>query len=167
MPSNTLLETSLTLPGLYEQFEAVLRRYAVGLTRDPDRSDDLVQETFIRAMHHMTLLARLEGPQRRAWLYRTLRNLFLDQERARRRRENLVVQLVQQAEESYNPFRLNPVREVLDTIPELYREVLDRRYLRGMTSQEIAGELGIPAGTVRSRLRLAQKWLQKHQSELV
>jgi RNA polymerase sigma-70 factor (ECF subfamily) len=167
LPSDTLLEADLTLPGLYEQFEAVLRRYAVGLTRDPDRSDDLVQETFIRAMRHMTLLARLEGPQRRAWLYRTLRNLFLDQERARRRRDNLVVQLVQQAEESYIPFQLNTAREILSAIPEHYREVLEHKYLRGMTSREIAGELGIPAGTVRSRLRLAQKWLQKHQSELV
>lgn len=160
-------DADLTLRGLYEQFGAALGRYATGLTRDRDRADDLVQETFIRAMSHLPLLAGLEHPQRRAWLYRVLRNLFLDQERARRRRENLLVQLVQQAQEAHDWTQAHIVREVLDAIPERYREVLERRYLLGMTSQEIAHDLDIPAGTVRSRLRLAQKWLRKHRPELV
>ena len=160
-------KTALTLPGLYAQFASALCRYAVGLTRDPDRADDLVQETFIRAMSHLTLLSELQVPQQRAWLYRTLRNLFVDQARAYRRQEALVVHLIQQTEAIHNPLPLHIVSEVFDVIPAHYRELLERRYLLGMTSQEIADELGIPAGTVRSRFRLIDKWLRKHRSEFI
>ncbi|MBN1877770.1 MAG: RNA polymerase sigma factor [Anaerolineae bacterium] len=149
------------------QFESALRRYAVGLTRDPYRADDLVQETFIRAMGHLALLSGLQVPQRRAWFYRTLRNLFLDQERARQRQEVFVAQLIQQTEAMHNHLPLHIISEVLDIIPEHYRELLERRYLLGMTSQEIADELDIPAGTVRSRFRLIYKWLRKHRSEFI
>jgi RNA polymerase sigma-70 factor (ECF subfamily) len=166
LPSETPPESDLTLPGLYTQFASTLYRYAVGLTRDPDRGDDLVQETFMRAMGHMALLSELKVPQRRAWLYRTLRNLFLDQERGRQRRETLVGHLIRQTEEIHNYLQPHVISEVLDMIPERYREMLERRYLLGMTSQEIANELDIPAATVRSRFRLAYKWLRKHRSEL-
>jgi RNA polymerase sigma-70 factor (ECF subfamily) len=150
----------MTLTDLYEEYEVQLRRYARRLTRDPHRVDDLVQETFIRAMGHLELLDLLEPHQRRAWLYRTLRNLFLDDESARQRQEALIEQMAQdvpvagylpQEVISPNPF---------DLVPEKYRDLVKKRYILGMTSQEIGEELGIPAATVRSRLYLALKKLR-------
>jgi len=47
-----------------------------------------------------------------------------------------------------------------DLVPEKYRDLVRKRYVLGMTSQEIASELGIPAATVRSRLHLALKKLR-------
>ena len=150
----------MTLTDLYEEYEVQLRRYARRLTRDPHRVDDLVQETFIRAMGHLELLDLLEPHQRRAWLYRTLRNLFLDDESARQRQEALIEQMAQdvpvagylpQEVISPNPF---------DLVPEKYRDLVEKRYVLGMTSQEIGEELGIPAATVRSRLYLALKKLR-------
>ncbi len=49
----------MTLADLYDEFEGWLRRYALRLAWEPDRADDLVQETFIRAMAHLPLLEQL------------------------------------------------------------------------------------------------------------
>ena len=156
----------MTLTELYEEYERELRRYARRFTRDAQRIEDLVQECFIRAMGHLELLGLLEPYQRRAWLYRTLKNLFLDEESARRREEALVEQMAQEAPlAGYRP------REVLwpnpfDLVPEKYRDLVRKRYVLGMTSQEIAEELGIPAATVRSRLHLALKKLRLQAHKL-
>jgi RNA polymerase sigma-70 factor (ECF subfamily) len=150
----------MTLTDLYEEYEIELHRYARRWTRDPHRIDDLVQETFIRAMGHLDLLDLLEPHQRRAWLYRTLKNLFLDDVSARQRQEALIEQMAQDAPlAGYLPQEVispNP----FDLVPEKYRDLVRKRYILGMTSQEIAGELGIPAATVRSRLHLAIKKLR-------
>jgi RNA polymerase sigma-70 factor (ECF subfamily) len=150
----------MTLTDLYEEYEIELHRYARRWTRDPHRIDDLVQETFIRAMGHLDLLDLLEPYQRRAWLYRTLKNLFLDDVSARQRQEALIEQMAQDAPlAGYLPQEVispNP----FDLVPEKYRDLVRKRYILGMTSQEIAEELGIPAATVRSRLHLAIKKLR-------
>jgi RNA polymerase sigma-70 factor (ECF subfamily) len=59
------------------------------------------------------------------------------------------------------------VHELLGSAPERYRQVLHRRFILGMTSEEIGRELGIPAATVRSRLYLARKWLRTHQPKYI
>ena len=150
----------MTLTDLYEEYELELHRYARRWTRDPHQIDDLVQETFIRAMGHLDLLGLLEPYQRRAWLYRTLKNLFLDDVSARQRQEALIEQMAQDAPlAGYLPQEViwpNP----FDLVPEKYRDLVRKRYILGMTSQEIAEELGIPAATVRSRLHLAIKKLR-------
>ena len=150
----------MTLTELYEEYELELRRYARRWTRDAYRIDDLVQECFIRAMGHLELLGLLEPYQRRAWLHRTLKNLFLDQESARQREEALIEQMAQEA-----PLAGYLSQEVIwpnpfDLVPGKYRDLVRKRYILGMTSQEIASELGVPAATVRSRLHLALKKLR-------
>lgn len=157
----------MTFDDLYEAFEARLRRYAVSLVQDPDRADDLVQETFIRAMAHLPLLEQLNHHQRRAWLCRVLKNLFIDEQRARRREQDLVEQLSREARFAAVPSSEVISLELFKLVPERYREVLYQRYVLGMTSTEIGQELGVPAATVRSRLYLARKWLRAHQSEFL
>jgi RNA polymerase sigma-70 factor (ECF subfamily) len=153
----------MTLADLYEEYEAILWRYAQSLGHDADRADDLVQETFIRAIGHLELLTLLKPYQRRAWLYRTLKNLFLDEQIARRRQATLVERLGQETSMAESPspefISANPMKFV----PERYRELVEKRYILGMTSQEIAEELGIPAATVRSRLHLALKEARSHE----
>jgi RNA polymerase sigma-70 factor (ECF subfamily) len=151
------MDARMTLTDLYEEYETKLRRYAARLAQDPHWADDLVQDTFVRAMGHLDLLRVLKPYQQRAWLYRTLKNLFLDQLASQQRQEALVDDLGREAATfdrlhddllSPNPFDLVPVR---------YRELVEKRYALDMTSQEIGTELGIPAATVRSRLHLALK----------
>jgi len=165
-PTDPARGDMLTVAELFEEYEEPLHRYATRLAGDTDRADDLVQETFVRAMGHLTLLGELNRYQRRAWLYRVLKNRFLDEQRARQREQALAQRLARRARIAQGPAQMLLSPDLFDQIPDRYREVLQRRYFLGMTSAEIGRELGIPAATVRSRLHLAIKWLRAHQSEL-
>jgi RNA polymerase sigma-70 factor (ECF subfamily) len=156
----------MTISDLYDEYESKLQRYAVNLARDADGADDLVQETFIRAMGHLSLLERLNPYQRRAWLYRTLKNRFIDGERARQRQQVTYERLARDVEVSHNPMASIMIPSAIDLAPERYRELLYKRYMMAQTSEEIGKELGVPAATVRSRLYLARKWIRTHYPEL-
>ena len=102
---------------LYEDYEDALLRYALRLTHDPDWAEDLVQDTFVRAMGHLELLKMLKRHERRAWLYQTLKHRFLDQQRMWRRREEIQQEMAALSESSTeaadmalgpNPFELVP-----------------------------------------------------------
>jgi RNA polymerase sigma-70 factor (ECF subfamily) len=156
----------VTIRELYDDYERQLARYAERLARDPDRADDLVQETFIRAMGHLPLLENLKPYQQRAWLYRTLKNRFIDEERARQRQEVAYERLVHEPQVDDLPAPSVIVATLIGQVPERYQDVLYEYYILGKTSQQIGDELGVPAATVRSRLFLARKWLAAHGSEL-
>ena len=163
----------MTFTDLYKEYERKLHRYAIRMVRDVHKADDLVQETFLRSMGHLMLLEQLNCYQRQAWLYRTLKNLVLDEQYARQREQILVDQLAQQAkliqdvQVDSNPMLDILTQDILDQVPKNYRELLYKRYVLGMTSQEIAHELGIPAETVRSRLHLALKKLRAKKSHFL
>ncbi len=161
------ISADLTIRDLYDEYEARLHRYASSLARDHDRADDLVQETMIRAMGNLMLLGQLNRYQRQAWMYRVLKNLFIDQERARQRQEVLVERLAWQTELDSAPAAAMLARELMEQIPERYRDLLYKRYILGQTSAEIGRELSIPAATIRSRLHLARKWLRTHHPEAI
>jgi RNA polymerase sigma-70 factor (ECF subfamily) len=156
----------MTLEDLYERYEAELYRYAAQLSRDPDRADDLVQDTFMRVVNHLPLLELLEPYQRRAWLRRTLKNLFLDQESRRQRREALIEALAWELPEAYDLPRAVTRTNPFDLVPERYRELFEMRYVLGMNSREIGEQLGIPAATVRSRLHLALQEMRRQAWKL-
>jgi len=157
----------MTIADIYETFEEELHRYAICLERDADQADDLMQETFIRAMAHLEPLDQLNPHQRRAWLYRVLKNLFLDAQSRRRREQALAEQLTQEAQFASHPWGEIGSPDLFQQIPERYQEFLQKRYILGMTSEEIGQELGIPAATVRSRLHLAIKWLRANKSRFL
>jgi RNA polymerase sigma-70 factor (ECF subfamily) len=153
----------VTLTELYETYENKLRRYAAGLARDPHWAEDLVQDTFVRAMGHLDLLGTLKPYQQRAWLYRTLKNLYLDGLSASERQGELLDQLAREPRNSPSLEDLVLSPDPFALIPERFREVVIQRYMLGMNSREIGEALGIPAATVRSRLYLA---IQEARSRL-
>jgi len=143
---------------LSDQLEASqnsLFRYAMSLCKTVDRADDLMQETFLRALSHASTLSRLNEHQRDAWLKRVLRNRFFDEERARRRAADRFAQLVRQAQREEIVTPPCAFDDLVEQLPRPLREVVERRYRLGMTSSEIGETLGIPAATVRTRLRQA------------
>jgi len=163
----------MTLTDLYKEYERKLRRYAIRMVHDVHKADDLVQETFLRSMGHIMLLEQLNDYQRQAWLYRTLKNLVLDEQYARQREQILVDQLAQQAkliqdvQVDSNPMLDVLTQDIFDQVPPRYRELLYKHYVLGLNSQEIAHELGIPAATVRSRLHLALKKLRAKKTHFL
>ncbi len=160
----------MTIAELYETWEKKLHRYATRLVRDSHRAEDLVQETFIRAMGHLLLLEQLNDHQREAWLRQTLKHLFLDEQRARQREEMLAEKITRQVQENLiesHPLLAVVWQDLFDRIPERYRELLHKRYVLNMNSEEIASELGVPAATVRSRLHQAMKWLRTNRTRFL
>jgi RNA polymerase sigma-70 factor (ECF subfamily) len=156
------------IAGLYTTEREALLRYARSLTHDRSRAEDLVQDAFVRAMSHLDLLCDLTRGQRRAWLYRVIKNRFIDQTRRVKRWQPVQAGLEREASDLCDPVMAD-VRlwEFLGSVPERYREVLRDRFVLGMTSSEIGERLGMPAGTVRSRLRLATAWMRKHRVRLL
>ena len=146
---------------LFEEYEESLRRYATSLVHNRDWADDLVQETFIRAWSHLPLLGVLSPPQRRAWLQRVLKNICIDQYRRSVREHALIAALGHDpAHDSVDPSLSLQVQELLGTLPASLRDLWYRRYVEGMNAAEIARRLGVPHGTVRSRLHAARRHLR-------
>jgi RNA polymerase sigma-70 factor, ECF subfamily len=146
---------------LFAEYEAALRRYGLRLAGDADEADDLVAETFMRAYTHLAQLGGLAPYQRKAWLYRVLKNHFIDMRRASQREQTLMAQLAW----AENLASTGSLEDLPNPIPEKYRRLLQMHYTLGMSSEEIGARLGVPAATVRSRLRLALQQLRKFTRE--
>lgn len=140
-----------------------LRRYARALTRDADRADDLVQDCIERAIRKRRLWAPT-GPLR-AWLFKILLNLYRNELRHQRRRgESVPLDAIgiEPAIPAPQPGRiaLNEMARAIDTLPLEQREALLLVVLEGASYEEAAGIIGIPAGTLMSRLGRARAALR-------
>jgi RNA polymerase sigma-70 factor (ECF subfamily) len=141
-----------------------LRRYARALTRDADRADDLVQDCIERALRKRSLF-RPTGPLQ-AWLYRILLNLYRNGLRQTRRRGDHVsidALVIEPAIPAPQPGRiaLAEMSRAIDQLPGEQREALLLVVLEGVSYEEAAGILEIPAGTLMSRLSRARAALRQ------
>jgi RNA polymerase sigma-70 factor (ECF subfamily) len=140
-----------------------LRRYARALTRNADRADDLVQDCLERALRKRSLW-RPTGPLR-AWLFRMLLNIYRNDARSLRRR-GTSVPLDDMPFEPSTPapqpgyIALAELGRALDQLPLEQREALLLVVLEGASYAEAADILGIPAGTLMSRLGRARAALR-------
>ena len=136
-----------------------LRRYARALTGDSLLADDLVQDTLERAWSKRHLWR--QGSDLRAWMFTVMHNVFVNQVRARIAEATVPFDV-----EAYNvPARSSPVDmlEVADIdaalrrLPDEQREVLLLVALEQLSYGDTASALGIPVGTVMSRLYRARE----------
>ncbi|GMU57698.1 MAG: ECF RNA polymerase sigma factor SigR [Candidatus Xenobia bacterium] len=154
------------------------------LARCPDRAENLVQEASLRAFRSFHTFQ--EGTNFRAWFLRILTNLYLEEYRQQKRRPELVsveeagdLYLYSKARESglFQQPGKDPAREVLarlsheqvhlalGELAEEFRLVCTLYFLNEMSYQEIADAVGVPVGTVRSRLHRGRKQLQQRLGE--
>lgn len=139
---------------------ARLRRYAHALVRDTDRADDLVQECLTVALaraHRWT-----PGTDLRAWLFTIMHNLHIGGVRKRlRQAEHVELESVMHLlpEEAAQPMRLEWLEALwaFDQLDHDHREVLLLTAVEGFRYQETADILGVPLGTVMSRLSRARR----------
>jgi RNA polymerase sigma-70 factor, ECF subfamily len=158
----------LALP-LFDQ----LYNFAHWLTQDKAEAEDLVQETYAKALRGFSSFQ--QGTNFRAWIYRILRNSFLNS------RAGLKVTVVfdeedansQPVESSTPESRLIEqatrltVQQALEGLPVPFREILLLCDVEDMSYKEIAETLSIPVGTVMSRLSRARKALRAALSEKI
>jgi RNA polymerase sigma-70 factor (ECF subfamily) len=141
-----------------------LRRYALGLAGDRPSADDLVQDCIERALLRLDSLA--DEARMAGWLRSILFNLFIDGRRTSRRRGQTVEAdvLDELVDTATAPDLRQETDEVLRAIAVLtpqHRQVLVLVAVEGLGYQEAAEELGVPVGTVMSRLARARENLRQ------
>lgn len=140
-----------------------LRRYARALTGDPAWADDLVQDTAERALTRVRTFR--PDSNLRAWLLTILRHLYVDQLRARREiaidDEHGPWQTLEAPSGQVDSLMLRDVQRMLYRLPFEQREVLLLVSVEELSYQEVASVLGVPIGTVMSRLARAREHMRR------
>ncbi|MGI5959870.1 MAG: RNA polymerase sigma factor [Massiliimalia sp.] len=145
---------------LYEAYFSELITYGTKMIGSKELTEDLVQETFIRAMINYKIVSDLSPSQQRAWLYRTFKNLFFDWYR-RSALENQYTQNFELENEAKQGLQEIENAIILQSISPEDRTLFQLRYLDGYTAVEISEMMNIPPGTVRSRLSRCRKHLKE------
>ena len=148
---------------LLEPLIPSLRRYAYALVRDPEAADDLVQDTLERALSRWHL-RHAEGDLR-AWLFAILRNLHVSAWRQKQRR-GVQVALDERDEPAAaaaqdSSLEAQDVLAALDRLPEEQKSLLLLIGVEDFSYDEAARLLGVPIGTVMSRLARGRERLRQ------
>ena len=149
--------------------------FAYRLTFDEDDAKDLVQDTYLKAFRFINSFER--GTNAKAWLFRILKNSFINEYRKKSKQPNKVD--YNEVEQYYNSddvdenittdLRVETVQHMigdeisgaLNNIPVDFRTVIILSDLEGFTYEEMSKILDIPIGTVRSRLHRARNMLKE------
>ena len=147
-----------------------LYNFAHWLTQNRDEAEDLVQETYAKALKGFGSFQ--PGTNFRAWIFRILRNTFLTSRTGLAATRTVPLESEDEPEQTVAVSRETPesilleqagqqqVQAALEQVPVIYREVLLLCDVEEMSYQEIADTLGVPIGTVMSRLYRARKALR-------
>ncbi|MFA7227703.1 MAG: sigma-70 family RNA polymerase sigma factor [Melioribacteraceae bacterium] len=147
--------------------------FALRMTGDEDDADDLVQETYMKAFRFFDKFEK--GTNCKAWLFRILKNSFINDYRKHSKEPDKVdyddvqnfYENIKSDEVDSNHYELDAFSNLLDDdiskaiaeLPEDFRTVIILNDIEGFTYEEIADFVDIPVGTVRSRLHRARKML--------
>ncbi len=167
------LRTDTSFPEEAMSHLDTLYRGALRLTRDPDRAQDLVQDTYVRALRYQH--SYQPGTNMRAWLFAIMRNLFWDRFRGGRPEDlsldaengdfalydRLKDESAKPEEQVLDHIAASEVVSAVEKLPPLHREVVLLVDVEGFSYKDAAEVLGVPIGTVMSRLHRARQQLQK------
>ncbi|WP_421939346.1 sigma-70 family RNA polymerase sigma factor [Pedobacter sp.] len=150
------------------QYHLPLYEKAVSYTRDEATAADLVQDTFVKAFRFSDSFQT--GSNVRAWLFTILKNTFYNDYRREQKRAAVLVQdaeitnaqLSHSAHENRGnaKFMMEDIQRALSVLPEEARYCFCR-YFEGYKYHEIAADLNIPLGTVKTRIHVARELLKR------
>lgn len=140
--------------------------YALRMTRNRQDAEDLVQEAYIKALRNLD--RHRDGRFSRAWFFQILTNTYIDDYRHRQRRP-ATVSLNEELSAGTAPVEepelldsiADEVRVALDELPPSIRPTLLLKDIEGFRYREIAEMLGVPIGTVMSRLHRGRRLLRE------
>ena len=156
---------------LYTEHADALWRYALRLTGDRARAEDVVQETLLRAWQHPHAFEDSERSPR-AWLFRVARNMIIDERRSARFRNEVSSPDGSDELEQGGPDEVNAALDRLligDALSQLspeHRAVVRRSCYLGWTTAQIAEDLHIAEGTVKSRMHYGLRALRLTLQEM-
>ncbi len=151
------------------QYRITLKNLAYKFTTDPDEIQDLVQETLLRALKYIDQF--FQNPKIISWLFVIMKNIYINHYRDRQQRnkyENHTMYMFQ-AKGYQEPFTensiegkliLKDIKKALAQFPAEYNDMFTR-YINGYKYRELSLLYGVPEGTIKSRIHMMRKNLQK------
>ncbi len=158
----------IAVEALYDMYSASLYGVIVRIVIDEATSEDVLQETFVKIWHSFPSYSADKG-RLFTWMVNIARNLSIDKLRSKdfknhsknQELENNVTFIDEQKNTVYKP-ELMGIKELVQKLKPEQKSILDLVYFKGYTHVEAADELGIPLGTIKTRLRMAIIELRKN-----
>ncbi|HCS21226.1 MAG TPA: RNA polymerase subunit sigma [Bacteroidetes bacterium] len=160
--------TQIEFSRVVERESFPLKHYALQLTRNPDDAEDLVQETMLKAFMYRNSFA--DGTNLKGWLYTIMKNSFINNYR-RMVKRNTFIDTTDNTfyldntnhlteNDGENTFVGKDINHAIETLPMDLKKTFTMN-LKGFKYHEIAEILGIPIGTVKTRIFVARRQLRK------
>lgn len=156
-----------------QEHQFILNNYALQLTHNQDDANDLVQETFLKAMKYASKFKK--GTNLKGWLYTIMRNSFINNYRRITKRNSFMdtqeEQYIIDTAKDFNTMNNGEVKFIrkdleaaIDTLPDDLRITFELN-AAGFKYHEIAEKLNIPIGTVKTRIFVARRKLRTELQE--
>ncbi len=144
----------MLIEAAYRAYSGQLLQAMIRFSRDEEAARDAVAQAFSKAWASRSRLEAMPEAAMRAWIYAAARNGLIDA----KRRESRSVPMAEPPEEAdplSDPTDRMLIQSMLERLPQELAPLIQLRYYQGLNSTEIGRLLGIPAATVRTRLRAA------------
>ncbi len=158
----------IAIEALYDMYSSSLFGVISRIIVDTAAAEDVLQETFVKIWHSFSSYSTEKG-RLFTWMVNIARNLAIDKLRSKdfknqnknQELENNVTFIDEQRNTVYKPELLG-IKDLVQTLKPEQKSILELVYFKGYTHVEAADELGIPLGTIKTRLRMAIVELRKH-----
>jgi RNA polymerase sigma factor (sigma-70 family) len=158
----------IAVEALYDMYSSSLFGVISRIINDTAIAEDVLQDTFVKIWHSFASYSTEKG-RLFTWMVNIARNLAIDKIRSKdfknqnknQELENNVAFIDEQRNTVYKPELLG-IKELVETLKPEQKSILDLVYFKGYTHVEAADELGVPLGTIKTRLRMAIIQLRKH-----
>ena len=152
---------------LYDNYAPALNNIIYRMVEDVALAEDILQEAFVKIWYNFTSYDKSKG-RLFTWMLNLTRNLTIDMLRSKgyKKQSKIFgdensVNNIQDSSFSINKFDSLGIRKQLSNLKPDQRVIIDMAYFNGYTQDEIAKEIGIPLGTVKTRMRTAILELRK------
>ncbi len=157
----------LNFDEIYNEYSRLVYWAAYRVVLHCETAEDITQSVFVKVLSNEGLLARLSPQQLKSWLYRTSTNLAIDFVR-KHKKESLNIEPFDEVvqDEHSDPETVSiehdmclHVKNAVDSLDDIYRQVIIMHYYSNLTVKEISSLTGISEGTLKSRLVRARTLL--------
>jgi RNA polymerase sigma-70 factor (ECF subfamily) len=159
--SSTYMNDHLEL--LWNQYSRRLRAFIRGRVGNDADAEDILQEVFIRIHRNLCCLPESEWQRPESWIYQITRHLIIDQYRRRRELEAIPENLPAPPdlpEADPQALLALSLRELIDQLPEPYRQALILTEYQGLSQKQLAERIGISLSGAKSRVQRAREKLR-------
>ncbi len=158
----------IAIEALYDMYSSSLYGVISRIVIDTATAEDVLQDTFVKIWNSFSSYSSDKG-RLFTWMVNIARNLSIDKIRSKdfknqnknQELENNVTFIDEQRNTVYKPELLG-IKDLVETLKPEQKSILDLVYFKGYTHVEAADELGVPLGTIKTRLRMAIVQLRKH-----